>query len=192
QNPDEHNNRVRDYLLGAGVPADEISGMHVTTTMAGGGSTGGGVQVSQSRLLWYTSHLERSLGGIPVEGSFAFAALDSAGEVITEGVYWPAIHADVVSKAQQLKQTLASAGARAEFLGNTVKARPETANAPGEVKIVHTSAGHHGSFEAKAVYSVLVRSGGRGKAQSVLFDDSGAPVVLADQRPSGTNSGNKR
>src|SRR5262245_41233829 len=54
QNPDEHNNRVRDYLLGAGVPADEISGMHVTTTMAGGGSTGGGVQVSQSRLLWYT------------------------------------------------------------------------------------------------------------------------------------------
>src|SRR5262249_1702015 len=76
QNPDQHNSIVRDYLLGAGVPADEVSGIHVTTTMAGGGSTAGGIQASQSRLLFYTTHLERSVGGIPVEGSFAFAALD--------------------------------------------------------------------------------------------------------------------
>ena len=33
------------------------------------------------------AHLERSLGGIPVESSYGFAALDSAGRVITEGVY---------------------------------------------------------------------------------------------------------
>jgi len=192
QNPTEHSNIVRDYLLGAGVPADEVSGTHVTTTMAGNGSTAGGVQASQSRLLWYTTHLERSLGGIPVEGSFAFAALDSASQVITEGVYWPAIPAGVVSKAQELRQKLASPSGRAEFLSNTVKARPDTSDATGEVKIVHTSAGHHGAFEARAVYSVPLKSAVRGKAQAVMFDDSGTPVVLADQRPTGNDSANKR
>jgi hypothetical protein len=53
----------------------------------------------------------------------------------------------------------------------------------GTVKIVHTSAGHHGKFEAKAVYSVVVRSANRGKAQIMRFDDMGAPVVMADEVP---------
>ncbi|MGH8595799.1 MAG: hypothetical protein ACREXT_03975, partial [Gammaproteobacteria bacterium] len=88
-NPDEHNAVVRQYLLASGVPAGEVSGTHVTTTMAGGGPVSSGVQPSQSKLLWYTTHLDRSVGGIPVEGSYAFASLDKSGHVITEGVYWP-------------------------------------------------------------------------------------------------------
>jgi hypothetical protein len=69
------------------VPAAEVSGMHVTTTMAGGGPVRDGVQPAQSKLLWYTTHIERSLGEIPVESSYAFASLDNGGRVITEGVY---------------------------------------------------------------------------------------------------------
>jgi hypothetical protein len=34
-NPDEHSAAVAAYLVAAGVPAAEVSGMHVTTTMAG-------------------------------------------------------------------------------------------------------------------------------------------------------------
>src|SRR5262249_28111813 len=83
--PDEHSAAVKAYLVAAGVPAPEVSGMHVTTTMAGGGPVRDGIQPSQSKLLWYTTHLERSLGGIPVESSYAFAALDNTGRVITEG-----------------------------------------------------------------------------------------------------------
>jgi hypothetical protein len=188
QDPTEHSEIVQDYLLGAGVPANEVSGTHVTTTMGGGGPRTSGVQPLKSTLLWYTTHLERSLQGIPVEGSFAFAGLDSAGEVITEGVYWPAIPANVVSKAQALKQKLDSPTERAAFLANVAKARPDAKEAAGEVKIVHTSAGHHGDFEARAVYSAVVRSPNRGKAQLVRFDDTGAPVVMADERPSGNDS----
>src|SRR5262249_32308178 len=39
QDPDEHSALVRDYLIAAGVPANEVSGTHVTTTMMGGRST---------------------------------------------------------------------------------------------------------------------------------------------------------
>ena len=86
-NPDEHSAAVKAYLVAAGVPAAEVSGTHVTTTMAGGGPVRDGVQPAQSKLLWYTTHLDRSLGGIPVESSYAFAAFDNGGRVITEGVY---------------------------------------------------------------------------------------------------------
>jgi hypothetical protein len=73
---------VKAYLVGAGVPASEVSGTHVTTTMAGGGPVRDGVQPAQSKLLWYTTQLDRSLGGIPVESSYAFAAFDNGGRVI--------------------------------------------------------------------------------------------------------------
>lgn len=188
KNPGEHSAMVRAYLVAAGVPESEISGTHVTTTMAGGGPVSDGVQPSRSTLLWYTTHLERSLGGVPVEGSYAFAALDSDGHVITEGVYWPAISASVVHNAQALKQKLASANEKAAFLGDVQAKRPDLGNEVGTVKIVHTSAGYHGEFEANAVYSVVVRSAAGGKAEIVRFDDTGSPVLMADELPSGKDS----
>jgi hypothetical protein len=42
KNPGEHSAVVRAYLLAAGVPAAEVSGTHVTTTMAGGGPVSDG------------------------------------------------------------------------------------------------------------------------------------------------------
>jgi hypothetical protein len=175
-------------LVAAGVPAAEVSGTYVTTTMAGGGPVSGGIQPSQSKLLWYTTHLERSLAGIPVEGSFAFAALDSAGDVITEGVYWPAIPAHIVRKAQRLKDRPDSVDEWHAFLARARAARPDMGDAVGEVKIVHTSAGHHGTFEAKAVYSIVGRSATRGKAQLMRFDDMGASVEMADEMESASDS----
>jgi ribosomal protein L14 len=188
ENPEEHTAIVRAYLIGAGVPAAQVSGTHVTTTMAGGGPVKEGVQPARSRLLSYSTHLERSVAGIPVEGSFAFAALDSERQVITEGVYWPGIPSDVVQKARELRQRLESENGRASFLARVRAARPEMRETQGEVKIVHTSAGHHGKFEAKAVYTVVVRSPNGGKAQIIRFDETGAVVVMADERPTGTDS----
>jgi len=191
-NPAVHSALVQAYLVAAGVPAAEVSGTHVTTTMAGGGPVSDGVQPSRSTLLWYTTHLERSLGGIPVEGSFAFAALDSTGKVITEGVYWPAIPASVVRQAQALKHRLDAVDEWQAFLARARAARPEVGEAVGEVKIVHTSAGHHGRFEAKAVYAIVARSAARGKAQIVRFDDTGAPVWMADELESTRDSVKQR
>jgi hypothetical protein len=187
--PEQHTARVRDYLLAAGVPQAQVSGTHVTTTMAGGGPVDQGMQPGQSRLLWYTTHLERSLGGIEVEGSYAFAALDSEGKAITEGVYWPAIPASVVRQARALKQRLATAEGAQSFRTQALLARPDVDDAPGEVKIVHTGPSYHGNFEAKAVYSVIVRNPGGGKARIVRFDDTGATAQLADEvKPVGKSS----
>jgi hypothetical protein len=181
KNSDEHSAAVRAYLVAAGVPEAEVNGTHVTTTMAGGGPVRDGLQPSQSKLLWYTTHLERSLGGIPVEGSYAFAALDSDSNVITEGVYWPAIPASVVYKAQALEERLASPGGKAAFLATVRKAQSDVGDAAGGVKIVHTPAGYHGTFQAKAVYSVVVPSAAGGKAQIQQFDETGARVRLNDE-----------
>jgi len=188
ENPEEHTAVVRAYLVGAGVPAAQVSGTHVTTTMTGGGPVKDGAQPARSRLLWYSTHLERSVAGIPVESSFAFAALDSARQVITEGIYWPGIPADVIRKARELKQRLESENDRTAFLARVRAARPDVGETRGNVNIVHTSAGHHGRFEAKAVYTVLVRSPNGGKVQIVRFDETGAVVVMADERPTGTDS----
>jgi hypothetical protein len=186
---EEHTAEVRQYLLGIGIPEVEVSGMHVTTTMAGGGPVEHGVQPSRSVLLWYTTHLERSLGGVPVEGSYAYAALDRERRVISEGVYWPAIPARVVERAQVLLKALASPAERADFLTKVRRAQPEAAEVPeGTVTILHTSSGYHGEFQAHAVYSVVVRSRSGGKALILRFDDAGSPLRLGDSVESGIDS----
>jgi hypothetical protein len=172
------------------VPAAEVSGTHVTTTMAGGGTVASG-QPSTQRLLWYSTHLERSVGGIPVEGSFAYTALDKSGAAISEGVYWPALPADVVLRAQQLSRRLASPDERTKFLEATRSAYPEISKSAGHVTIVHSSAGHQGRFEAHAVYSVIVRGPMRGKATILHLDDTGAALVLDEERPVDSDSAKK-
>jgi hypothetical protein len=186
---EEHNAAVKDYFLKAGIPAAEIAGTHVTTTMAGGGAVKDGVQISRSVLLWYTTHLERSLGGIPIEGSLAFAALDSNRKVISEGVYWPAIPVAVVARAQALRRRLADAKTKAAFLEKVRHLRPEIGEAEGNVVIVHSSAFYHGKFQVEAVYSVLVRvPGGGNKPQIVRFNDTGSLVRMAEETAHGTDS----
>jgi hypothetical protein len=187
ENAEEHNAAVKDYFLKAGIPAAEIAGTHVTTTMAGGGAVKDGVQFNRSVLLWYTTHLERSVGGIPIEGSVAFAALDSNHKVINEGVYWPAIPATVVARAQALRRMLADSQAKAGFLAKLRRVRPDIGDAEGSVVIVHTSAFYHGALQVQAVYSVLVRGGG-GKPQIVRFDDSGSQVRMAEETVRGTDT----
>jgi hypothetical protein len=190
QRADEHTSVARDYLIRAGVPAAEVSGTHVTTTMAGGGSMASGEPLTQ-RLLWYSTHLERSVGGIPVESSFAYTALDSSGAAISEGVYWPALSSDVVLRAQQLSHRLGSPAERAKFLEATSSAYPEISKTEGKVTIVHSSAGYQGRFEAHAVYSVIVRGPMRGKAKILHLDDTGAPLVIDEERPIDSDSAKK-
>lgn len=191
QRADEHTSAARDYLIRAGVPAAEVSGTHVTTTMAGGGAVAAGGAPLTQRLLWYSTHLERSVGGIPVESSFAYAALDSSGAAISEGVYWPALSPDVVVRAQRLSHRLGSPAERAKFLEATRSVYPEISKAEGKVTIVHSSAGYQGRFEAHAVYSVIVRGPMRGKAKILHMDDTGTPLALDEERPIDSDSAKK-
>jgi hypothetical protein len=171
--------------MAAGVPAAEVSGLHVTTTMAGGGPVRGGAQPAQSRLLWYVTHRERSLGEIPAKGSDAFAALDNGGRVITEGVYWPAIPASVLSNARAFAAR--APRERAAFTAKVGKAAPGAGNTPGSVEIVHTSGGYQGPFQAAAVYSTVVPSRRGGKAQIPRFDETGGRVRLNEEASTETD-----
>jgi hypothetical protein len=191
KNAKQHNAAVLAYFTEAGLPSAEVSGMHVTTTMAGDGPADQGIQPSRSKLLYYTTHLERSVGGVPVEGSYCFAALDSDGKVITEGVYWPSIPAEVVHRAKALALKLASAESRASFLTRVKAVRPDAEEAAGSVRIVHTSAGWHGPFEADALYNVVLSKDG-GKAEIVRFDDQGIVVQMPDEVPTGIDSAKRR
>jgi hypothetical protein len=191
-NADAHSAEVRRYLVSAGIREEEVSGTHVTTTMAGGGPVSAGVQPAESRLLWYTTHLDRAVGGVVVEGSYAFAALDADGRAITEGAYWPPLSARVVERAQAFRRKLESGTGLSDFQAAVRRQQPIVREATGEVKIVHTAGSYHGEFVAQALYVVVVRNPNGGKAQILRFDDTGAPVRMPDEVPSGFDSEKQR
>jgi hypothetical protein len=182
-----HSAVVKDYFLRAGIPANEVSGTHVTTTAMTGASMAPGGKFSSPKLLYYTTHLERSVGGIRVEGSLAFAALDKAGDVISEGVYWPALPADVIGRAQALVRLLSSKTTRNAFVDRIRNVVPEAAAGDGEVKIVHTSGSNDGPFDAKAVYVVVYRQATSGPFVRELFDELGAQTQVADEIRAGVD-----
>jgi hypothetical protein len=187
--PVKHSAVAAQYLTKAGVPAKEIGGTHVTTTMAGGGPIAAGVQPGKSKLLFYTTHLERKLNGVPVENSYAFAAFDKDGKVITQGSFWPAIPASVVRQALALKAKLAKPSQRSGFLAAAQDASfgGEVKDA-GEVRIVHTGFDHHGQFEAKAVVTTTAKSAFGGKAQVIRLDENQGKVKLADETTASTEA----
>jgi hypothetical protein len=112
-----------------------------------------------------------------VETSYAFAALDSAGKVITEGVYWPAILTGVVSNARAFAEKLVVARERTAFWARVRKAKRGARDTAGIERIVHTSGGYHGPFQAPPI----VPSPRGGKAQILRFDETGAHVRLNDE-----------
>jgi hypothetical protein len=171
---------VKSYLTAAGVPVSEVSATHVTTTMITGGPVSGAWDPKDTRLLYYTAHLERALGGVPVQGSFAFAALDGMDQVITEGVYWPAIPASVVAAAQNFSQQLGNATNRASFIAKVRRARAEAADVAGQVKIVHTSANSDAPFSAIAAYVVVHKTAQGARSVTDMFDENGTPVTIVD------------
>jgi hypothetical protein len=185
-----HNAEARRYLAGVGVPENEVGGMHVTTTMINSGSVLDGIDPANARLLYYTTHLERFLGGVSVEGSLAFAAFDADRRVITEGIYWPAIASATVASAQAFARRLSDATASAEYLGILKSKHPEIGNTTGSVKIVHTGSSYTGEFAAKTVYVVYAKPSGEGMYAQFFFDEQGQSVSV--ELPSGAQGSGPR
>ncbi|MBK7584481.1 MAG: hypothetical protein IPI67_30290 [Myxococcales bacterium] len=103
------------------------------------------------KLDWYSSVLSRSVGGIEVPDSFAFARFNADDEVVFESVYWPAIPAAAVADAVAFQQQLASPTNAAAF---RAKLPLNLASQPGTIAIRHTRMTHKGSFVAKVSYDV--------------------------------------
>jgi hypothetical protein len=148
--PEKHNQQVTDYFLGAGIPKDQIGGVHTTTYLSSSGSKND-PKPAPPKIDGYASILERKIGNIRVIDSVAWARLDDEGKVVGEWVYWPAIPAKALADAKRLEGLAEGAGA-ADFMARLPAGLPR-----GQVVIRHSSPVAEGPFEAFASYDVIER-----------------------------------
>ncbi len=128
---EDHNAAVRDYLTGAGLPADQIQSFGVGTSAS---SSGGGGSAGGTTFGGYTTSLGRALDGIRVVESIATVVINGRGEVVQETVYWPPIGGEVVAAATRLQATLADNAAGADLRSRLSAAGVEPARA---VVVIH-------------------------------------------------------
>jgi hypothetical protein len=148
--PDRHNDMVMKYFVSAGVPREQVGGVHANTYLSGGGESG----ALARRVDGYASVLERVVGDhIPVAESIAWARLDRDGKSISEWVYWPAIPAKALADARRLAEQMTGPGKEAYL------ARLPAGLTQGTVVIHHSPATDEGSFEALATYDVVDNPG---------------------------------
>jgi hypothetical protein len=64
--PQVHSRVATEYFLSSGIPESEVSNTHVTTAVMSVGTVNTPLDSTNMQLLYYTTHLERSLGGVRV------------------------------------------------------------------------------------------------------------------------------
>lgn len=188
--PSQHNQEVLKYFIAAGIPRDQIGGIHATTRLSSTGRQGE-LRASPPKIDGYISVLERKIDDYLVPDSVAWAQIDKDGNVISEGVYWPAIPANALRDARHMKDVLATKSDRSKFLARVPAELP-----PGQIVIRHSSAAmQQGQFEVLASYDVLERrtspestvtaSAGSAREGSTIvrhFDSDGVERRLPQER----------
>ncbi len=163
---DAQNAAVVAYFTGAGLPADQVSGVSADetgySTMTGG--------ISDPLALGWFSTLQRTYEGTPIEDSTACATLGSDGASLEEQVFWPAIGADVVEQVQAFEAILNDPDRQAAFLATLPGGLQG-----GSLVIHHTGWMWQGTFVAVACYRATL--GGT----TVYFDATGHAVELPDE-----------
>jgi hypothetical protein len=167
QSPDQHNQLVMNYLVGAGIPKEQVAAVHASTSLAARAS-GEQVPAPEPKIGGYQSILDRKIGDIPVIDSVAWARLDDQGAVLAEWVYWPAIPGRVIAEASHMRETMARDADKKSFIAKLPPGLP-----PGNIVIRHSSATSTGAFVAKASYDVQERR----------------PLPKPNAQPSDTTSG---
>jgi hypothetical protein len=188
--PDKHNEQIIDYFVTAGIPREQVGGVHANTYLSASGSTKD-EKPPVMKVDGYASVLERKIEKYAVPDSVAWARMDEQGKSIGEWVYWPPIPAKVLADARRLEELVASG--KAEFLARLPSGLP-----PGKVVIRHSAGtAAEGPFEVYASYDVLERkestlaprdkSQGDANVVSVImrhFDVDGAELRLPQERRS--------
>jgi hypothetical protein len=147
--PNRHNEQVIHYFVTAGIPRDQVGGVHANTYLSSSGSTMD-ERPPVPKVEGYASILERKIEKYDVLDSVAWARMDEQGRVVSEWVYWPPIPAKVLADARHLEEQIAPG--KTSFLARLPSGLP-----PGKVVIRHSSATADGPFEVYASYDVLER-----------------------------------
>ncbi|HEY2729516.1 MAG TPA: hypothetical protein VGK52_06210 [Polyangia bacterium] len=140
-----------------------VSSCQVTDAQALGGSGG------------LTIDLVRSIGGIIVGESSAYAKFNNQDQSTSEGFYWPAIPADVVTSARAFHDMVADPAQLAAYKAKL----PADAQGEGGVVLHHTSSSSTTPFAAAATYDVVMSAGLLGLPAVLSFDANDNPVSMA-------------
>ncbi|HVT06026.1 MAG TPA: hypothetical protein VHO67_01140 [Polyangia bacterium] len=148
--------------------------VHVTTYFAGFGVSA--CQVANAQINagsgGRTVDLARAIGDIPVAESLAYARFDDQDQSTSEGLYWPAIPADVVTAARAFQAKLTDPTELAAYKAKL----PADAQGDGAVVLHHTSSSSTAPFAAAATYDVATPPGPLGRGSTLSFDADGNPV----------------
>jgi hypothetical protein len=167
-----HNNAVKSYFVGAGLPADQILEVKAMPSMVSNGVEGDyGDEAPPSVLESYFSRISRQWQGIRIWESEAWAQMNVSGEVVGESVYWPELPSATLTAAGAFAANLADAEWKAAFLAKL----PKTEG--GTLVIHHTPAVWNNSFSSTVSYDVP--SGNR----YLHFNDQGKAFTLPDEEP---------
>jgi hypothetical protein len=169
-----HNLQVRAYFVAAGLPEDQIHDVRATYQVVGGGPIG---EPSSVTLQSINSILTRSLEGVPVIESVAWAKMNRAEEVEMEYVFWPPIDKEVAARAVKFARKMDNPAERAAFLAKL----PGTVYKDGGVVIHHTDPSVHAAPAAYVAYDVTLSP--EGHAPMRHFDDSGQEFRMPHELP---------
>jgi hypothetical protein len=177
-----HEALVQSYFLAAGLPANQAGAIRTNVTQSGDGKPGDPEIPTETS---FSSIITRSVSGILVAESHAWARLDSGGNVVAENVYWPPLDASVVNDAAALSATISDPVQAAGYLGKLPFA--SSISATGSVVIHHSSEFTREAFQDVACYDVWNASP-LGSGWVRHFDKNGAEVRLPQEQRVGTPS----
>jgi hypothetical protein len=149
---------VTAYFASFGVASCQVAGAQVN-----GGSGG------------RTIELLRSIDGIVIGESLAYARFDNQDQSTSEAFYWPTIPADVVTSARAFHDQVADPAQLAAYRAKL----PSNAQGDGVVNLHHTSSSSTSPFAAAATYDVEPPAGELGRGSTLSFDADGNPVSTA-------------
>jgi len=149
---------VSAYFASFGVASCQVAGAQVD-----GGSGG------------RTIALLRSVDGIVVGESNAYARFDNQDQSTSDGFYWPTIPADVVTNARAFHARLADPTKLAGYKAKL----PANAQGDGVVNFHHTNWSSASPFGAAATYDVETSGGLLGRGSTLSFDADGNPITMA-------------
>jgi hypothetical protein len=146
----KHNQLVLDYFLNAGIPKEQISSVHATTSLFAGG--GKGERAAIPKISGWQSVIQRVIEGVPVIDSVLWARMNDQGKVISELIFWPPISSKAIDEVKLLRAKLSKKPLREDFLSRLPRGLP-----PGNIVIRHSSLTAEGPFEVFASYDVIER-----------------------------------
>jgi hypothetical protein len=168
--------RVKEYFIKAGIPADQIRDVRATYEVVGGGPMNEVPQSTGLQLRNINSILTRSVKGIPVVESVAWAKMTTSGDVDMECVFWPPIEMKIVDRAVAFAQQMADPAAHAAYLSRL----SGPVYKEGGIVIHHTDPSVHAAPTAYVSYDVTLTQ--EGPAAMRHFDENGREFRLPQEQ----------